>query len=323
MSSTTATDFAADIAATITHDLRSYDTASDRSQQSRSGILGPSDIGFCRQKATLVTLGVEPSDDKKMWAAQVGTAVHNYVEAALKVKHPDWLMGSIDQLHVTATLPSGNAIGGHPDIVIPDLNTLLDIKTVDGFEWVRSKGVSDSHKYQRWLYALGCIQEGILDPEQPLFVGNLYFDRSGKEQEPILLMEPFTHDLADEIDQWVTDVQYAVMNKEDAKRDVAPSICAQICEFYTACRGNLPVHEGQEFTDDDTLRSAIRMAVEASAMEKRSKQMKMEAKGILKGFNGTDGEYQVRWTEIAPTFIEGFQRAGSVRLDVVPLKKGK
>jgi hypothetical protein len=323
MSSTSPESFADDIVAIISHDLRAFDTASDRSQQSRSGILGPSDIGFCRQKAALVTRGIDPTDEKKMWAAQVGTAIHNYVEAALKVKHPDWLMGSIDQLHVTATLPSGAEIGGHPDIVIPDLNTILDIKTVDGFEWVKRNGTSASHKYQRHLYALGAIQQGILDPSQPVYVGNLYFDRSGKEQEPLLLLEPFTHDLSDEIDQWVSDVAYAVMNKEDAMRDIAPSTCVQICEFYSVCRGNLPVHEGQDFTDDPTLKSGIRLAVEASALTKQAKQMSMEAKQILKGFNGTDGEFQVRWTEIAPTFIEGFQRAGSVRMDVVPLKKGK
>lgn len=315
------TNFADDIVALISHDLRAFDTASDRSQQSRSGILGPSDIGFCRQKATLVTKGIEPTDEKKMWAAQVGTAIHNYVEAALKVKHPDWIMGSIDQLHVTATLPSGAEIGGHPDIVIPDLNTLLDIKTVDGFEWVKRNGTSDAHKYQRWLYAVGCIQQGILTQDQPLFVGNLYFDRSGKEETPYIVLEQFTWELDDEIDQWISDVQYAVMNKEDASRDIAPSVCVQICEFYSVCRGNLPVHEGQDFTTDATLSGAMRMAVEASAMEKRAKAMKAEAKSLLKGFNGTDGEFQVRWTEIAPTFIDGYERAGSVRMDVVPLKR--
>lgn len=307
----------------ITEDLRSYDNASDRSQQSRDGILGPSDIGFCRQKATLVTRGVEPSDEKLMWAAQVGTSIHNYVEAALKRSHPDWLMGSIDQLHVTAILPSEARIGGHPDIVIPSLNAVLDIKTVDGFEWVRRQGTSDSHKYQRWLYALGCQQEGILDPSKPVWVGNLYFDRSGKEQEPLLIAEEFTHDLADEIDAWVSDVMYAVANGEDSSRDIAPSVCAQICEFFTVCRGNLPVHEGQEFTDDETLRGGIRMAVEATAMTKEAKRLSAAAKQILKGFNGTDGEYQVRWTETNPTFIEGYERAGSVRMDVIPLKKGK
>ena len=58
-------------------------------------------------------------------------------------------------------------------------------------------------------------------------------------------------------------------------------------------------------------------------MTKEAKRLSAAAKQILKGFNGTDGEYQVRWTETNPTFIEGYERAGSVRMDVIPLKKGK
>jgi len=294
-----------------------------RAAQSRAGILGPSDIGFCRQKAVLVTRQVQPSDPTRKWAANVGTAVHNYVEAALKETYPNWLLGSIDKITVTATLPSEATISGHPDIIAPDLNAILDIKTVDGFEWVKRNDTSDAHRFQRTLYALGAMQDGHLDSGKTLYVGNLYFDRSGKEQRPLVKVEEFSFDEVDEIDRWISDVMYAVVNKEDANRDIAPSVCQQICEFYTVCRGNLPVHEGQDFTDDPTLKSAIRMAVEAAQMEKQAKAMKSEAKSVLKGFNGTDGEFQVRWTEIAPTFIEGFQRAGSVRMDVVPLKKGK
>jgi hypothetical protein len=313
-----------DYATLIADDLATFDNLSERSQQSLRGELGPSDIGFCRQKATLVTRGVDPSDGKNMWAAQVGTAIHNYVEAALKKAHPDWLLGSIDGLTVTATLPSGASLSGHPDIVIPADNTVLDIKTVDGFSWIsREDGVSDSHAYQRHLYALGCLQEGILDPSRPVYVGNLYFDRSGKEKTPVLKITEFTHDLSDEIDQWVTDVQYAVMHDEDAKRDVAPSVCAQICEWFTVCRGNLPVHDGQDFTDDPTIRQAMRIAFEAKEMTKKAEAMKASAKSALAGFNGTDGTYQVRWTETSPVFIEGHERAGSVRMDVIRIAKEK
>jgi len=311
-----------DYAALIAADLRAYDNASERSQQSMNGILGPSDIGFCRQKAALVTKGIDPSDQKKMWAAQVGTAIHNYVEAALKNAHPDWLMGSIDKITVTATLPDGASISGHPDIIIPSENTILDIKTVDGFEWIRRNGTSDSHKYQRHLYALGAMQNGILDDSKPVYVGNLYFDRSGSEQDPILHIEEYDPDLTAVIESWISDVSYAVMHDEDASRDIAPSVCAQICEFYTACRGNLPVHEGQEFTEDPQIKTAIQMMIEAKEAEARAKRLKSAARPTLVGFNGTDGEYQVRWVEIQPTYVEGFQRAGSMRLDVVPLKRG-
>ena len=113
--------------------LKAYMDNSSRSMQAAEGRLGPSDIGFCRQKAALMTMGVEPTDSSPKWAAAVGTSIHNYVEAAIKEMFPDWILGSIDNLRVTAKLPSGAEISGHPDIVIPNENTVLDIKTVDGF----------------------------------------------------------------------------------------------------------------------------------------------------------------------------------------------
>ena len=134
--------------------LNNQDHHSPRAIQSRAGILGPSDIGFCRQKATLTAKGTHATDVVPMWAAQVGTALHNYVEAALHDMYPSWQLGSIHEMRVTATLPSGAEIGGHPDIVIADEKTIIDIKTVNGFSWVRRAGVSDSHKYQRHLYAI-------------------------------------------------------------------------------------------------------------------------------------------------------------------------
>ena len=55
---------------------------------------------------------------------------------------------------------------------------------------MRRAGVSDSHKYQRHLYALGLIQERGWDPAD-VKVGNLYLDRSGGEDEFILQLEDF------------------------------------------------------------------------------------------------------------------------------------
>jgi len=303
----------------ILEDLNATDSAAPRSQQARSGRLGPSDIGFCRQKAVLVTNQTPPTNTPPKYSAMWGTAIHNYTEAVLKQRHPTWLMGSIDNTYVTATLPSGAKIGGHPDIVIPEWNMLLDIKTVDGFEWVRRNGTSDSHLYQRWLYVKGCIEAGILDASKTIYVGNLYFDRAGKESG-YLNLDEWNLDLEGEIDAWITDVTYAVENGEDASRDIPASVCAQICEFFTVCRGNLPVHEGQEFTDSVEIKSAIRMINDSKAMAAEAKRLARSARPYLIGFNGTDGEFQVRWVEIPSTFIEGHEREGYDRLDVVPLK---
>lgn len=168
-----------DYGALVDAAIRASQDNSGRSQQSAAGIIGPSDIGFCRQKAALMTKGVPQSDAPPKWSAFVGTALHNEIEAAVKTMFPTWLVGSIDKVRVTATLPSGAEISGHPDIVIPEDNTVLDIKTVDGFEWVKREGTSLSHRMQRHLYVLGLIDAGILSSDKPVYVGNLYYDRSG------------------------------------------------------------------------------------------------------------------------------------------------
>lgn len=296
--------------------LTAYMDNSARSIQSDEGRLGPSDIGFCRQKALLMTKGVEATDSSPKWAAAVGTAIHNYVEAAIKEMFPAWLLGSIDNLSVTATLPSGATISGHPDIVIVDDNTVLDIKTVDGFAWVRREGTSQQHKYQRHLYALGCMQAGMFDLDKPVYVGNVYFDRSGKEQQPLMIVEEFDPTLTDEIDAWITDVIYAVKNNEDASRDIPSAVCERICSHFTACRGGMTMNEGGEIIEDATLLSAVDMYTEARDMEKTAKQMKDEASAVLFGVNGTTGKWQVRWVEVQPSRVEAFDKKGYNRLDI-------
>lgn len=301
--------------------LDNYDRSATRTMQSREGILGPSDIGFCRQKAVLVTRQVTPTDEVSHWAANVGTAIHNYVEAALKATHPDWLMGSIDNITVTAELPSGAKISGHPDIVIPHENTVLDIKTVDGFEWVRRNGTSDSHKYQRHLYALGCEQAGLFDTDNKTYVGNVYFDRSGKEKDFLIVIDEYDPLLTREIDSWVSDVIYAVRHGEDSARDVAAAVCQRICEFFTVCRGGLAVNDGGDVITDEYLLSAIDMYVEGRDRENEGKRMKSEAKDRLQGVNGASPTHQVRWVTVNPAQVAAFERPASTRLDVVKLKK--
>ena len=305
-----------DYGVAISAALTAYMDNSPRSMQADEGRLGPSDIGFCRQKAALMIRGVEATDAPPKWAAAVGTAVHNYVEAAIKGMFPDWLLGSIDDLSVTATLPSEAQISGHPDIVIPDANTVLDIKTVDGFAWVKREGTSQQHKYQRHLYALGCLQAGIFDESKPVYVGNIYFDRSGKQPEPLAIVEEMDPMLTDEIDSWVQDVIYAVKNGEDASRDIPAAVCERICSHFTACRGALEINEGGELITDGELLAAVDMYTEARNMEKTAKQMKDEASSRLVGVNGSTGAWQVRWVEVQPSRVEAFDKQGYSRLDI-------
>jgi hypothetical protein len=304
--------------AVLAADIRDYGINSPRSQQSRDGILGPSDLGFCRQKAVLTIRGVPDSDEQSIAAAQIGTAVHEYVAKAFKARHPDWI---IDDHKVTATFPSGAAIAGTPDIIAPEWNAIIDVKTVDGFAWVKREGTSQNHKYQRHAYALGAVQEGLLDDSRTVYVGNLYIDRSGKESEPYFVIEEFDPTLTDEIDSWIEDVIYAVKNGEDGQRDIPAAVCERICSKFTACRGELETHEGGEFIEDPALISAIGMYVEARDLSKQADQMKKEAQARLLGVNGRTSDYQVRWVDVAPTTVESFEKVGYSRMDVRKVRK--
>lgn len=300
--------------------LTAYMDGSSRSKQAADGILGPSDIGFCRQKASLMTRGIAATDSPPKWAAAVGTALHNYIEAAIKEAHPDWLVGSIDGMRVTATLPSGAEISGHPDIVVPSANAVLDIKTVDGFQWVKREGTSLQHKYQRHLYAMGLIQAGLLDGSKTVLVGNIYFDRSGKEAEPLVLVEDMDPTLTNEIDSWVQDVIYSVNHGEDASRDVPAAVCERICSHFTVCRGSLETQEG-EFIDNPELLSAVDMYVQGRDMKKEGESMQKAAQALLDGVNGSTGTYQVRWVDVQPTTVESFEKAGYRRMDVRKVRR--
>jgi hypothetical protein len=307
-----------DLGPVLAASIKAYGESSDRSAQSAAGIMGPSDLGFCRQKAVLMTRGTEQSDSTSIAAAQIGTAIHAYVGDALRVMFPKWI---VDTKRVTATFPSGAEVSGTPDIIAPDWNALIDVKTVDGFEWVKRNGTSQNHKYQRATYALGAIQEGLLDGTKPVYVGNLYIDRSGKEPEPYFVVEEFDWTLIDEIDQWIADVQYAVMNKEDGMRDIPAPICEKICSYFTVCRGGmLPVNEGQDVIDDPLLVDAVEMYLEARDAEKDAAARKRAATNILQDVNGIantgHGLFQIRTTWVNPTMVDAFEKKGYTRVDV-------
>lgn len=301
------------IASIVETAIKAKSDSTPRTIQSREGHIGPSDIGYCRAKAVLMVKGVEQTDSRSAWAANVGSAIHEWVEDALAQAFPTWI---IDSHRVTARLPkTGAEISGSFDLLIPEWNAVLDIKTVDGYEKILRFGTSQNHKYQRHLYALGALQEGLLDDTKPIIVGNVYLDRSGVEKKPYVVIEEMDPTLTDEVDMWLEDVIYAAQHGEEGSRDVAAPVCEVWCEFFTACRGGLPVDQN-DVIDGPEVRDAVTMYVEGRDMEGKGRKMKDEAKTVLAGLNGISNGYQVRSTTIPESTIDSYQRAASVRLDV-------
>ena len=305
--------------------IKAYGESSDRTQQSEQGIIGPSDLGFCRQKAALMTKGVPQSDSKEIAAAQMGTAIHTYIAEVFREFFPNWI---VDNQRLTATFPSGVQVSGTPDAVGPDYNIVIDVKTVDGFEYIRRAGPSENHIFQRHTYALAAIQAGLLDETKTIYVANLYIDRSGKEATPLLKIEEYDPTLTDVIDNWIDDVMYAVKNDEDASRDIVAPVCEKICSYYSVCRGGfLPVLDGQEIFEDAERVEAMAMYIEGREMAKRGETLRKEGSEILHGMNGVakvgDDLYQIRWTEVQSTTVEAYERAGYLKADVRKVKAPK
>jgi hypothetical protein len=306
------------IGAEIAGSIRAFGVADGRSVQSRAGIIGPSDLGFCRQKANLMLEGVEQSDAKPIWAAQVGTALHRYIGDALRASHPEW---TLDDTKVTCTFPSGAVVSGTPDImgvvtvIGSDWYAVLDIKTKDGLAEAIKFGPTMNHRFQRATYCAGAIQSGMVPTGYRVLVGNVFVDRSGADDRVIVDVEEWHDAMLLEVDDWITDVIYARTHHEEASRDVAAPVCEVICEYFTVCRGNLPMGDAEPIRDE-TLRRGLALYADGAKLAKDAEAMKAGAKAILQGVNGTDGEWTVRWIDMPETKVAGFSRAPYKRIDV-------
>jgi hypothetical protein len=295
-----------DVADLIADALASHSLSRPRSLQKT---VGPSEIGFCRRKAVYKATETPRSDPPQpgtvtTWPADVGTAIHTLVDMAF-TGNEDVILGS-EFGPVMAALPSGASIQGTFDLAIPGMNLLLDVKTVDGYTWVKNQPVSQNHEYQRHLYALGAVQAGLLIDDETLMVGNVYLDRSGKEKRPLVKIAPYNPLLIAEIDEWVQDVIYGIQHGPDtAAQDIPAERCPSLCEWASLCRGGvLPdSHEPVLITDPDAF-AAVEMYVKARDMEAEAKRLSNTAKAMLVGINGLAGEYQIRWTEVAAS--EGY-----------------
>lgn len=285
--------------------IAAYGQNSARSQQSSQGHIGMSDLGFCRQKALLMLKGVPQSDPDNVYAAQVGTAIHDYYAAALQAMFPDWL---IEKERLCARFPGGYEVWGTPDWIVPPYNAIVDLKSVDGLQKIMSYGISQSQRFQRHGYAKAALQAGLLDPDKPVWVANYFVDRSARSKDSFFTFELYDPTLDNEINEWIDDVVYAARSGEDASRDIPSVVCSTICSHYTACRGGLEVHEGSEVIDDPETLAYVDLVVTGKAMRKEGESRYDEGRAHLVGINGVTPTHQIRWVEVGSK--------GTMRLDV-------
>ena len=284
-----------------------------RSMQQQDFMLGVSNLGHCKQYALLMMKQTPFSDVRDKTAAFFGTVAGAAIEAQLKIDHPDWQF----QKDLFFPLPSGGGTDAHPDIIIPfdaqDIEAgyyqgIWDGKSKAELETIKKVGPSQQQIYQVHAYAKAAIAAGILNPDHPIVVGDVYFDRSGKDVTPYAVMHLYTEDVITFIDEWVNDVKYALTHNEDASRDMPREWCWSYCEYATVCRGNDTDVEG--LIEDPDILAAVEMWEETKELKAQAKKKESAFKRTLDGVTGSTGTYNIRWTEVGPVEMKASTRSG-------------
>jgi hypothetical protein len=269
-------------------DLAEADENSARSQQSVSGIIGPSDM-VCRERARHIVIGTPMTDRKSNSAAIIGTFIHQGLERGRGSRNPHLL----HEIDIEIELPNGATMVGHADEIDPEENSVTDFKTVGDLDYRRRIGAELSHLRQVHLYALGLVQAEILKPNP--IVRICYIDRSGKHNEPYVYQQRFDEEIINGVDEWISDVIYAVQHNEEASKDWPREMCRSFCPYYSSCRTD--ELEGEALLGE--VAQAARVYMESHKLEKEHSAIKDQAKVHLANANGfTEDGIAVRWITV-------------------------
>lgn len=295
---------------------------SDRTMQSKEFRVGVSDLGFCSER-TRRMLDRQVPEDSDVLAAFIGTAIGEFAERAIA----DHFGGKvITQAEVSIELKGDSRtfnIGGHPDVILPDENLLLDGKTTYGLNVVRKNGPSMQQQFQRHCYAKGAWEAGLFGDTalEDVRVGNFWIDRSAKEKAVHVDVEPYSEDVVDQAGQWLDDVVYAYLQQEEARKEPPREMCAAVCGFFPVCRAYDTDVEG--LIEDREILGAIDLYREGQELEKRGRALKKEASVHLDGVSGSTREVMVRWIHVNESQVPTFTRSAYDKLEVRAIPKPK
>ena len=287
----------------------------------------------CREYLRFMFLDQEDTDERDMTPAWIGTVLGDALEQQIKKDHPDWII----QEEMEFPLPSGGFIKGHSDIIIPAsagitveqlqageegfVQGILDLKSKAELETIRRYGPSLQQKFQIHAYAKAAIAKGHLDPAKPILVGDVYFDRSGRDVTPYGVFHLYSEAVIEQIDEWVSDVTYAVKYGERASQDKPIEWCANWCPVFTVCRGAETTPTG--LLTDETITQAVGLYATGAEMAREGEKLKKLAKENLEGVEGSTGEYTIKNVYVGPTEIPGYVRKGYHKLEVRKVPKSK
>lgn len=287
-----------DYAASMVASLTVWDATRPRSLQQAMGV---SSVGLCRAQALWMIMETPPTDAPEGRQALMGTAVHAVITAARAAYDPSLVLDR----RLDIQLPSGITLTGAPDEINCTEPGVTDYKTVSAgadMASLRRNGATEQQRFQRHLYYLGALQAGLV-PEQGT-VRNIWVDRSGQDPDPFVEQEPFSMEVVNAADTWLTDVLYAAEHGEEPLRDKHYDWCSRFCRWFSHCREN--THPDLVVTDAELLTAAA----DASAgreMAKAGKALEEHGRRVLEVLRpdpGGDvqayvcGEHRVRWSWI-------------------------
>jgi hypothetical protein len=299
--------------------IQDYSNYDDRSMQAREFRVGVSDLGFCSER-TRRMLDRQVPEDSDVLAAFIGTAIGDHAEQALAANLGEKV---VRQVQVMVDLPGDEgrtySLSGHPDVILPESNLLLDGKTTYGLDVVRRNGPSQQQQFQRHCYAKGAWELGYFDCElEEVRVGNFWIDRSAKEKAIHVQTEPYSEDVVTQAGLWLDDVVYAYTHQEEARKEPPREMCAAVCGFFGVCRAYDTDVEGR--IEDREVLGAIDVYREGQELERRGKALKKQASVHLQGVQGSTGEVMIRWVHVNESEVPGFTRAAYDKLDIRKIK---
>ena len=257
--------------------VRDHDAARPRSLQRA---VGWSEVGGCRAAIGFRLDGAFTTDDTDSWAAQRGTALHEYLGPVLD--------GPGVRIEVETTY---RGIPGHADIVEPD--AVIDIKTTslaNSKLWAGDRSLLYPKRVQAHGYAAGLVDAGEL-PEA-CTVRLLVVPVDGTFADWWAYEEPFNRSLADEGADRLEDVRARMAAGEALPKDKPYAWCQGYCEFFSLCRDTEDPKGLPEITDPELARAVSRYG-ELNALIKPLTEEKEVLAPLVRGLRGIAGEWRV------------------------------
>lgn len=290
---------------------------SERALQAQSYQVGISDLGWCSERTRRMLAQMVP-DDTDLLPAFLGTAIGDYVEAAI---HEHLWPDALVQQEVSVRLTGHTRhydVPGHPDIIRPDWG-VLDVKTDRGLSIPRRVGPNFQQQFQRHCYTKGAHDAGLLTiPLEDAMVGNVWFDRAADDKFCYVQVEPYDPLMVEAAAMWLDEVVYAHLNDSEARKEPPREMCRVTCGFFETCRALDTDVTG--LLTDETVLASVRMYREGLEMEKAGKRLKDQAKPHLAGIDGSTGAEAVRWIHVNESVIRPGVRKAHERLSITPLK---